>query len=840
MKKYIVVVFIISAITILFINFEQIKNMISKEQAEITIKNYFPIQQNIKYIYEVIDEGLFYEVTSDYVNEDSIQLRIKGNDGVIVSAIQIKEGKAINKITKKEDHFRKNILNSYEFSQQEDILLMRPFEAGTEWTTADNHPRKITNVESKVETAIGTFDAIEVTTESPNKTTVDYYAKDVGLIKSVIVSDNKTKIIVIKEIKKKSPLIEEIEFYYPNYDKKKILNKIQDVEFSTNDNTERVLTEAYKKISKEYGVLTKDSEINSILKGMDGTLHINLNKAFTEDMKRKAVHEGMILQSIVNTMGRLYSSEQIIFTVDNEDYKSSNIKLNQMPMKVNFIDYPLFYDVVVYGGTASGVLAAVSASRQGMDVALIEQGSHVGGMVTGGLGFTDRGNISVIGGITREVFEKIGHYYKKDLGLDFEPHVAENVLIDILKKENIDLYYNKRIEENDGVVKDDKKLISIVMETGDLFFGQVFIDSTYEGDLMAMAGVSYVVGREGKGEYDESFAGQLPPMGSNNFYYYLNAFDESGKLYNGISNEYPGIMGKGDNKVQAYNYRICVTNNIQNQIPFYKPNNYQRENYLLLSAWLNKLKEYENRILRFSDIVYLGKLPNDKYDVNNSGPFSTDLVGGNWEYPDGDYEKREEIINNHKEYIQGMLYFLANDLSVPDELREDVKKWGYASDEFTDNDYWPYQIYVREARRMVGDFVFTESDVRKEKTKYDSIGMGSYGIDTHNVQRYLTMDGYVLNEGELQLSVSPYEIPYRIMIPKISETDNLLVTVCVSASHIAYSSVRMEPQYMIMGEAAGIAASISIEVENDVQNIDYNKLKSKLIENKAVLEFDYK
>ncbi len=842
MKKYIIIfILFITAVVFVLINLQNIKNTLNDKQSDDKIESYFPIQQNIKYIYEVNEQGLFYEVTSDYTSEDMIQLRVRGNEDVIISLIQVKDGKAINKISMEEKYFRQNILN---FSEQgnngnkTEILLMEPFIVGTEWITEDSK-RKITNVESKVETAIGTYDAIEVTTKANNKTTVDYYAKNIGLIKSVIITGDKTTTVVLKEIQKNSSLVEEIQYYYPDYKKMKISCKTHVTEFQTNESPELVITENYKKILfGEHSVLTKNTKINNISYNKDKTLHIDFNNFLIDDTKHKSLYEGMVLQSITNTYGRFYGADQVRFTIENEDYKSKHIKLNQRPLKVNFIDYPLFYDVIVYGGTASGFAAAISAAREGLDVALIEQGSHIGGMVTGGLGFTDGGNTSIIGGITKEIFENIRKRYGKENSWFFEPHVAEEVMTEMLEKENIFVYYNKSIKENDGVEKDVAKLISIEMTSGDLFFSQFFIDSSYEGDLMAMSQVSYTVGREGKDKYEESFAGQLPPMGTNNFYYYLEAFDENGKLYNGITNEYPGKMGKGDNKVQAYNYRLCVTNNINNLIPFTKPNNYNAENYKILSAWLNKIKEYENRSLKFTDVVYLGKLPNDKYDVNNLGPISTDFIGGNYEYPDGDYKKREEIRNNHKEYIQGLLYFISNDLSVPAELREDVKKWGYAADEFTDNDYWPYQIYIREARRMVGDFVLTESDVREKITKYDSIGMGSYGIDTHNVQRYVTMDGFVLNEGELQVPVlTPYEIPYRVMMPKISEADNLIVSVCISASHIAYSTVRMEPQFMIMGEAAGIAAAISIEEENKVQNINYKTLKEKLINNAAVLEF---
>lgn len=846
MKKYIIIPITIALIIPLFvfvyINFQKINDILSQEQTKITIKDYFPIKQNIKYIYEVVDEEVFYEVTSDYTSKDAVQLRIKdsskGNKEVTVSLISVKDDKATN-ISMQENLFRENILMSSKYLNEnikEDILLMEPLITGTKWYASDNSSREITNTELKIDTPIGTYETIEVTTESANKKTVDYYAKNIGLIKSVTTSENNTITVVIKEIHNNIALAESIEFFYPDLNAMKILKKVQNVVFSTNDNTETVLTSAYKNaLSKGYSVLNKNAKINSITLKSDKTLHVDLNKSFIDDIKRKALMEGMVLQSITNTFGRFYDTEQVVFSIDNEDYSSNNIKLNHRPFAVNYIDFPLFYDVVIYGGTASGVMAAVSAARDGMDVALIEPGRHIGGMVTGGLSYTDRGDISIIGGITKEVFKKIGSYYGKDIEWNFEPHIAEKAFVELLKNENVDLYFNKMLKEKNGIEKHNKKIINIETEDGALFFGQIFIDSSYEGDLMADSGVSYTVGRESSSQYDESFAGELPPMGRNNFYYHLNAFDDYGSLYYGVSDGLPGIIGQGDKKVQAYNYRLCVTNQ-ENMIPFYKPNNYNRNNYELLSAWINKIKELENRELGFSDIVYLGKLPNNKYDVNNYGPFSTDFIGESWEYPDGDYKKREEIKNNHKEYIQGLLYFISNDESIPEELKRDVKKWGYAADEFTDNHYWPYQIYIREARRMISDFVFTESDIRKDKVKYDSVGIGSYGIDTHNVQRYIIKEGFVLNEGELQFPVKPYEIPYRALIPKKSETENLIVSVCISASHSAYSSVRMEPQYMIMGEAAGIAAAISIRNNNNVQEIDYDELKTKLINNGSILK----
>lgn len=847
MKKFIlaitVLIFVICAVLVLIsINekniydpdLEQDKEPDAESKDFGTVEDYFPIKKNTKYIYRIAGKDESYEMTIDYAGEDKMQQRTKGIDGTDISVIQVKDGKVTRTVSQDEEYFRRNLMN---YSDEQEVLLMEPIMAGTEWTATDNGVRKISALSVEVSTPMNVYDAIEVTTEWENKKTVDYYSKGVGLVKSVIMYKESEITSVLSDIQKNSFLTEDISFYYPDFKDLKIRKITHKVEFRTNDFTEDVLTKAYKEIIYgEESVLTKKSKINNIEIDMDGTLHIDLNKEFIRNLNVEALWEGMILQSITNTFGRFFEAEQVRFTVDNEDYKSENITLNQRPMNVDYIDYPLFYDVVVYGGTASGIMAAVAASREGADVALIEQSGHLGGMVSGGLSYTDLGNIAVIGGLAKEFFVNAGEYYNKKVSWYYEPQVAEKILKEMLNKEGVHVYYNSLLKENEGVEKDLAKIISIEMNNEDLFFAQVFIDSTYEGDLMAMSHVSYTLGREGNDKYDESFAGTLPPMGTNNFYYNLKAHDEKGDLYEEISLELPGPGGRGDNKIQAYNYRLCITDNVDNQIPFTKPKNYNKERYELLGAWLNLMKEIKHQNLKFSDIVFFGNLPDDKYDINNSGPFSTDYIGGSWEYPEANYERREEIKNDHKEYTQGMLYFILSDESVPAELREDVKEWGYAADEFVDNDYWPYQLYIREARRMIGDFVMTENDIRKEKTKDDSIGMGSYNIDSHNVHRYLTLDGFVQNEGELQIPVRPYEIPYRVMVPQISEADNLLVTVCVSASHIAYSSMRMEPQYMIMGEAAGIAAAMSIEKNTVVQNVNVSNLRLRLLKNGAILE----
>lgn len=496
------------------------------------------------------------------------------------------------------------------------------------------------------------------------------------------------------------------------------------------------------------------------------------------------------------------------------------------------------YDVLVYGGTPSGVMAALAASREKLKVAILEPSRHIGGIITGGLGYSDVGNIKVIGGLAKEFFVWAGIYYDDGDSIVYpiEPHFAEELFSLIVEAARIDVYYEHRLRETDGVEKSGNRIEWIATEDNATFTAKVFIDCSYEGDLMAMSGVSYTVGRESQDTYGESLAGVTSYSKTNNFYYDLSAYSSGGDLLPGILNAQAAELGAGDQKLPAYNFRLCVTTDPNNRIPFARPDSYDPSQYELLLEWLYLLKESEGgRELRITDVFSLGKLPSGKYDLNSKGPFSSDYVGRSWEYPDADYETRDTILTEHKEYLQGLLYFLANDDRVPAELRKDVSRWGLAKDEYTDHDNWPYQLYIREARRMVGDFVMTQKDLEAETEKYDSVGMASYNIDSHQVQRVITEDGFVKNEGELQVPVLPYQLPYRILLPKEAEAMNLLVPVCVSASHIAYSSIRMEPQFMILGQAAGTAAKLAIEEDCSVQKVDISALRDELDRQGAVL-----
>lgn len=511
------------------------------------------------------------------------------------------------------------------------------------------------------------------------------------------------------------------------------------------------------------------------------------------------------------------------------------------------------YDVVVYGGTAGGAITAVAAARAGASVALLEPGGHLGGMVSGGLGWTDYGKKEVIGGYSLEFFERVNRHYGKefvrkfnesikrphlgDVGWYFEPHVAEQIFNEMVKEAGIELFYNNRLRESKGVLKKGTTITEIVMENGDTFQAKIFADCTYEGDLMKQAGVSYTYGREGIAQYNESLAGVREHTPKHQFTVRVSPYDAMGKLLPEVSAHPKGKVGQADKKVQAYNFRLCMTDVPQNRVPFPRPANYTPKRYELLARMLKAMVEKNGRVPRMVEVMKPDPLPNGKTDTNNNGAFSTDYIGGNWDYPEASYQRRAEIWQAHKDYIAGFLYFLANDPQVPKELQQEVSRYGLAKDEFTDTDNWPHQLYVREARRMIGEYVMIQKDIQTERTKEDVIGMGSYNSDSHNIQRVATADGAVENEGDMQVPVQPYQIPYRILLPKRGEATNLLVPVCFSASHVSYSTVRMEPQYMILGQAAGVAAKMAIDKGTAVQDVDAKALTAKLRTQKAVMEW---
>ncbi len=519
-------------------------------------------------------------------------------------------------------------------------------------------------------------------------------------------------------------------------------------------------------------------------------------------------------------------------------------------------------DVIVYGGTSSAVVAAVQVARMGRSVIIVSPDSHMGGLSSSGLGFTDTGNKEVIGGLAREFYQLIYKHYenpeawnwqkKSDYGnvgqgspaIDgekrtmwiFEPHVAEEAFEIMIKQNNIKIYRDEWLERETGVNKKNGTILSIKTLSRKIFKGKIFIDATYEGDLMASAGVKYTVGREAGNVYNEKWNGVQKGVSHHAHYFkekidpYKVPGDPSSGLLPRIGTGAPGENGSGDNKIQAYCYRLCLTKLPENMVPFTKPDGYDNTQYELLA------RLYEagwNEFFRKFDPV-----PNFKTDVNNHGPFSSDNIGMNWDYPDATYERRKEILKEHQLYQKGLLYFMSTDQRIPATVRETMNQWGFAKDEFKDNGNWPYNIYIREARRMIGEYVMTENDVLGKKNVPKPIGMGSYVMDSHNIQRYVTPEGFVQNEGDIGVNPDhPYQIDLGSIMPERKDCSNLLVTVCVSCSHIAFGSIRMEPVFMILGQSAGTVASMAVERRIGIHDLSYNDIKTRLESDGQILKY---
>ncbi len=492
------------------------------------------------------------------------------------------------------------------------------------------------------------------------------------------------------------------------------------------------------------------------------------------------------------------------------------------------------YDVVIYGGTSAGVASAVQTVRMGKTAVIVHPGRHLGGLTSGGLGATDIGNKAAIGGIAREFYRRLGAHYGKEEAWTFEPHVAENTYKAMIEEANIPVIYDERLDLRGGVVMDAGRISTIVMESGLRIEGRVFIDATYEGDLMARAGVAYHVGRESNATYAETLNGVQT---QNAIYHqfecaidpYVVEADPASGLLPGIQEGGPGEEGAGDHRVQAYNFRMCLTDDPDNRMPFPKPENYDPLRYELL---LRYLKAGHWTVMKLST-----KMPNRKTDTNNKGAFATDNIGMNYEYPDGDYTVRERIFNEHKDYQQGLMWFLVNDPRVPEHVRNEMSPWGLAKDEFVDTGGWPHQLYVREARRMISDYVMTQHNCEGRANVYDAVGLAAYTMDSHHVQRYVK-DGRVWNEGDVEVGgFPPYRIAYRSIRPRRAECTNLLVPVCLAASHIAYGSIRMEPVFMVLGQSAATAAAMAIDAETAVQDIDIPKLQDRLRLDGQILEW---
>jgi hypothetical protein len=503
---------------------------------------------------------------------------------------------------------------------------------------------------------------------------------------------------------------------------------------------------------------------------------------------------------------------------------------------------PRSYDLVVYGATAGGVMTAVAGARHGLKTVLLEPGRHVGGMATGGLSRTDTGTREVIGGLALEFYYRVGGEYdirrfKNPVAWFYEPKVGEKVMREMLAEAGVELLFGHRLAEKNGVVKQGRRIVSIRMENGGEFAGKIFVDSGYEGDLMAQAGVRYTYGREASSQYGESLAGVRDKTPKHQFLFDVPALDADGKPLPEIVAEPPGKPGEADKGIQAYNFRIIATDVAANRVPWPRPAKYDPARYELLARYLEAFVRHHGRPPVFHELTLIARIPNGKADFNNNGPFSTDWIGKNYDYPEGSYAVRARLWQDHIDYVQGFYYFLAHDPRVPESLRQEVNEWGLCKDEFADTGHWPHQLYVREARRMVGDTVVIQKDLQTDLTKPDVIGMGSYNSDSHNIRRFVNARGMAENEGDMQVPVKPYQIPFRVMLPKRAEIENLLNPVTFSASHVAYSSLRMEPQYMILGHAAGVAAKLAIDSGKPVQDVNVAELQRILKSEAAVFEY---
>jgi hypothetical protein len=519
------------------------------------------------------------------------------------------------------------------------------------------------------------------------------------------------------------------------------------------------------------------------------------------------------------------------------------------------------YDIVIYGGTSAGVVAAIEAKRMGKSVVVIEPGNRIGGLTTGGLGWTDVGNKAAIGGVSLEFYEAVKKYYadpavwkwqhmteyqtkgqnvtvsgpNTEAMWIFEPSAALSIFQNWIAEKKVEIVYGERLARTAGVMTDGAeppRIEAIKMESGKVFHGRMFIDAGYEGDLMATAHISYTVGREANSTYGETYDGVQAARATNhNLHLGINPYIVEGRPESGllpfINPATPAADGSGDEKIQAYCFRMCLTNRAENRIPFAKPAGYDERCYELL---------FRNFKAGETNIPWINSpLPNGKTDTNNGGGFSTDFIGQNYAYPDASYADRAAIAARHLLYQKGLMWTLANHPRVPEAIRKTVSHWGVCRDEFQDSEGWPQQLYVREARRMIGELVITQRYCQGAEKAEEPIGLAAYTMDSHNTQRYVD-DGQVRNEGNIEIrGFPPYAIDLHAITPKATECGNLLVPICLSATHIAYGSIRMEPVFMVLAQSAATIAAEALDEKVTVQKVDYSKLKEKLLADKQVL-----
>jgi hypothetical protein len=563
------------------------------------------------------------------------------------------------------------------------------------------------------------------------------------------------------------------------------------------------------------------------------------------------------------TLGALSSGQVFSFNISSQNYNEMDSPRNNLQDRIDV------YDIIIYGGTSSGVIAAIQAARMGKSVAVIEPGKHLGGLTSGGLGWVDVGNPNTIGGLTREYFHRVWKHYQDEDAWKWEkkremsgqhaplppddqtmwilePSVAERLFDQMANEVNVSIVRNERLNRENGVKMEGEKIVSIGMESGRVFQARMFIDATYEGDLMAAAGVSYTVGREPNSQYNETINGITPMPKPGNLPdidpYHIQGDPNSGLLPR-IHISMDGEIGDGDSGVQAYNYRMCLTKAPENSVRIKKPANYDEEQYEILFRFIEAggmegdffKKNLNGSFLKFSII------PNKKTDTNNNGYISTDYIGMSWDYPEADYATRAHIAKEHENWIRGFIWTLQNHPRIPEKVRESYAPWGLAKDEFNDNDHWPHQLYIREARRMVGDYIVTENVARSKEITPDPVGLGSYAMDSHAIKYFVSPRGYLTRDGGMFHKVpKPYGISYHALMPKRNECKNLLVTVCVSATHAAYGSIRMEPVFMVLGQSAATAASLAIDRNITLQDMPYDLLRARLLADGQIIDWSVK
>lgn len=495
------------------------------------------------------------------------------------------------------------------------------------------------------------------------------------------------------------------------------------------------------------------------------------------------------------------------------------------------------YDVIVYGGTPAGVTAAIAAAREGRTVLLVEPLPLVGGMMSGGLSFSDSNQMlrETLGGLFEEFHQRVeAHYTARGIVLPYrvaekdtrhwtyEPHVAELVFNAMLKEAGVKVVLNETLKQATMSVP---RITGLRMRSGRRFSGKMFIDASYEGDLIAAAGVQFRVGRESRAELGESFAGAVYQKKAVGI-----AATEAGKPLPLISGTTVTPEGEGDNRIMTYSFRLCLSEDPSNRVPFTRPADYDGNRYELFRRFY---KATPKAGIPFD----MYPIPGNKLDGNNGigSQLSLGLVGENHHYPAASPKQRKAIWAKHRSYTEGLLYFLMTDPAVPEDVRNRMRQMGYAKDEFTAYGHFPPVLYVREARRMVGEYFLTQADILERSEKPDAIAVASFPIDSHDCQRIATPGGGFINEGTIFPAKTrvegrgiPYQVPYRSIVPKAAECTNLLVPVCISASHVAFSSIRVEPAWMVLGESAGIAAAVALESGASVQQVDYSILASRL------------